>query len=46
MKSRITNLIMVAAIAALVLVAASTAAWAQCPTSPYYSPISLRTKVA
>ncbi len=39
MKLRITNLIMVAAIVALLLVAGSTAAWAQnCPTSPYYSP--------
>ena len=39
MKVGITRLIIVAAIAALVLVAGSTAAWAQsCPTSPKYSP--------
>ncbi len=39
MKLRITRLIMVGAITALVLVAGSTAAWAQsCPTSPNYSP--------
>ncbi len=39
MKSRITSLIMVAAIAVLMLVAGNTVAWAQaCPTTPYYSP--------
>jgi hypothetical protein len=39
MKSRIARSIIVAVIAALVLVAGSTAAWAQnCPTSPNYSP--------
>ena len=38
MNVRITRSIMVAAIAALVLVAGSTVAWAQCPTSPTYSP--------
>jgi Bacterial Ig-like domain (group 3)/Bacterial lectin/Abnormal spindle-like microcephaly-assoc'd, ASPM-SPD-2-Hydin len=39
MKSRIARSIVVAVIAALVLVAGSTAAWAQnCPSSPNYSP--------
>lgn len=39
MKSRITTSIIVAVIATLVLVAGSTAAWAQnCPNSPNYSP--------
>jgi len=39
MKSRITKLMMVAAISALMLVAGSTVAWAQsCPTTPAYSP--------
>lgn len=37
MKLRITGLIMVAAIAALVGVGGSTAAWAQCPASPNYT---------
>ncbi len=39
MKIGITKLIMVAAIAALVVIAGSTVAWAQgCPASPNYSP--------
>ena len=39
MKMRMTRLIMLAAIAVMVVVAGSTASWAQsCPTSPNYSP--------
>src|SRR5208283_213709 len=39
MKAEITRFVGVAAIAALVVVAGSTAAWAQsCPTSPNYNP--------
>ena len=39
MKAEITRFVRVAAIAVLVVVAGSTAAWAQsCPTSPNYNP--------